>query len=399
MKILWFAGNPALFASASYNGGGWIGALQHELIRRNDKNVELSIAFPWAENIKIEKDGVIYYGIKKLKRAFFHYNKKERQQLQRMKEIINDYQPDVIQVFGTEAIYGLVSSITNIPVVIHIQGILCAIFQSWLPQNLSWTDYLISCPRMFLGYKGQEKLIKRELKMFQNCRYFMGRTIWDKNIINFISPKAQYFYCGEMLRSAIYNSSDTWHWHNKDKKTIISVISNAVYKGADVILRTARILFEHSDIDFEWLVYGINDLKFQEKHTKIKAVDVNVFPKGIVTAEVICRAICEADIFVHPSYIENSPNTICEAQVLGIPIIATHVGGCESIVEHNKTGIIVPANDTYMLAAQINNLSKDKSKCLYLSAIERQDALNRHNPQSIINDLLSVYKTISNEKI
>lgn len=397
INVLWFAGNPALYASSQYNGGGWIGALQRELVSTRGEEIRLHIAFPWTENIKNTKDNVVYYGIKKIEHAFYQYKKKENKQLELMKNVIADCHPDIIHVFGTEAIYGLVSTITEIPVVIHLQGILTAIFESWMPQNLSWSQYILRRPGMFLGYWGQFKLIRRERTMFEHCTFFMGRTIWDKRLLNLLSPSSSYHYCSEMLRPEIYHSEHIWAPQHHHKARIMSVISGAVYKGADVILRTANVLKIYFSFDFEWYVYGVNDLSLPERITGIKASDVNVVAAGIVNANELVSSICNSDIFVHPSYIENSPNSVCEAQVLGIPLIATHVGGCESIVEHEKTGIIVPPNDIYMMASQIKRLLSDIQFCKELSTSERRVALERHNPQTIVSDLISIYKSIINE--
>lgn len=399
MRVLWFAGNPALYSASSslYNGGGWIGALQREILSSPNEKIELAIAFPWNQDIKEEKNQITYYGIKKIEKAFIFYKKKEQKQIELIQGIVQDFQPDVIHVFGSESVYGLVASLTTIPTVIHIQGILSAYFETWLPHNLSWAKLFFRTPRMILGYEGQKKFIKREKYIFKTCKYFMGRTVWDKGLTSILSPDAKYFYCSEMLRPEIYYSPKTWQpTHNKQIK-LISIISGPVYKGSDVILRTAKHLKEFSNLDFSWNVYGVKDVHFAERLTGINANDVNVFPSGIINAQQLVDHICESDIFIHPSYIENSPNTVCEAQVLGIPIIVTHVGGTETLVENNRTGILVPANDTFMMASQILRLSNDSELCMRLGQRGREVALSRHNPQTIITDLMKTYKTIINE--
>lgn len=394
MKVLWFAGNPALYGNSNYNGGGWIGALQREILAHKHDSVELFISIPWTHDFEETQNGVTYYGIKKIKHAFYKYKTKEAQQLKRMQDIISSSRPDIIHVFGTEAIYGLVATVTTIPVVIHIQGIISAIFHSWLPQNLSWTKYIIMKPGMYWGYRGQYMLMKRELQMFKSCKHFMGRTIWDKRLLSFLSPQAHYYYCNEMLRPQIYSSTKIWHPHDREKKIIVSVISDAVYKGADIILRTANLLCTYIPNEIEWRIYGMKDLKFSEKLTKIKAAEVGVKAMGIISADDLPDALCDADLFIHPSYIDNSPNSLCEAQVLGLPIIATHVGGIESLVEHEQTGVIVPANDVFMLSAQIHRLINNPNLCKEISTKGRHIALKRHNPETIINDLINIYNSI-----
>lgn len=398
MRVLWFAGNAALYAQrAAYNGGGWIGALQHELCSQQQFDIILGISIPWDTEFKEEKDGVSYYGVRKIKHILWKYKQKESDVLKRMKAIIDDFRPDIIQVYGTEEVYSLVTTVTDIPVVIHIQGILGPIFNAWLPQNLSWTDYLIRVPRMIPGYIGQKINVEREKRALSSCHYLMGRTDWDRRISQLLAPVAKYYYCSEMLRPQIYSSHKVWQPEMRDKLVLISIISNAIYKGADVILRTAKLLKHSSEIEFEWRVFGTANLHFAEKLTKINAAEVNVIPRGIISADTLVEEVCRASLFIHPSYIENSANTVCEAQVLGIPVIATNVGGISSLVENGITGILVPANDAYQLASQIMQLDSEKELCIQLGKQGREVALKRHRPETIVSDLMRTYKTIINE--
>ena len=48
----------------------------------------------------------------------------------------------------------------------------------------------------------------------------------------------------------------------------------------------------------------------------------------------------------HSSYIENSPNSVGEAQMVGVPVVASRVGGTDSMVEHGKTGFMYPHTST-----------------------------------------------------
>jgi len=78
-----------------------------------------------------------------------------------------------------------------------------------------------------------------------------------------------------------------------------------------------------------------------------------------------------SDIFVNPSYSEGLPTSVMEAASVGLPIIATDVGGTNEIIEDNKSGLLYKAGDvaqlTRMLKYLINNLDRaryfgDKAK-------------------------------------
>ena len=225
----------------------------------------------------------------------------------------------------------------------------------------------------------------------------MGRTNMDFRMSRFLSPNSNYFYCSEMLRPQIYSTNLIWEkQENRKKKKIISIISSAIYKGGDIILRTAQILKEYSNLDFEWNVYGVHSMKDWERLTNIKSSSVNVNIKGVLNATSLIEAIIDSDVFVHPSYIENSPNTICEAQLIGIPVIANDTGGIPSLIIHNENGILVPTNDIFATAENIQVLITNSELAQKIGNNARETALQRHNPEQIINNVLTIYRKISN---
>jgi glycosyltransferase involved in cell wall biosynthesis len=59
------------------------------------------------------------------------------------------------------------------------------------------------------------------------------------------------------------------------------------------------------------------------------------------------------DVFALPSYREGFPQSVMEASAMGVPVVTTNVRGCREAVEDGKTGIIVPARDSSILAEAI----------------------------------------------
>ena len=396
MKVLWLAGNPSLYAHAKDQHGGWIGALQRELLR--EKDISLAVAFPAETNLKDERDGVKYYGVSDIIHPIIGYKSKLQRHIKHLSEVINDFRPDIIHVFGSEIAFGLVSACTDIPVAIHLQGILSAIYEAWLPQNLSWRDFIIRNPRTYFGYNALQKSVPREKEILRHCKYLMGRTDWDRSLAGLLAPDATYFHCDEMLRPEIYAASE-WAYHNAQPIVITSIISNAVYKGSDVILRVASILKRETDLNFLWKVYGVQDFRLAERLTGIRAETVNVVAMGSADVSKLVEELQTAAMFVHPSYIENSSNAICEAQCIGVPVIATHVGGTTTLVDDEKTGIVVPANDPYLTAAQIVRLVNNPELCTTIGQQARLVARERHNPQKIVADIIRIYNSILHASI
>ena len=408
MRILWFSVTPSLFnpRSNGHNGGGWIASLE-QIVRKN-KNIELGVAFNFPDNsFKYENDGVSYYPIPAEKQSFvgklFGKNDDEAR-IAKYLQIIEDFKPDLIQIFGSENEFGAICRHTEIPVIIHMQGCIPPYHNALFPVGMKKSDFLfkkgLSFGYRIIGLRSDKSFRKRagmEIETIQSCKYFMGRTEWDKSLIDLFSPNATYFHCEEALRDSFINSNKCWKYSNGKKKTIISVISRPWYKGCDLILKTASLLKRFTDIDFEWRVYGVAEMKFYESVYGIKAKDVNVRPMGTASKEELVDALCSSSCYVHTSYIDNSPNSICEAQILGVPVLATNVGGISSIVSNGVDGILFPANAPYTAAALIKKVIADEALSKTLSSNAIKKATDRHNPEKIGNRLVDIYETIINE--
>lgn len=409
MRVLWFSVTPSLFNpyTNEHNGGGWIASL--EKIVRTEENIQLGVAFKFPDgHFRYDKDGVVYYPIQYNKRSWIKKwlnNSNEEEKAKYYFKIIEDFKPDLIQIFGSENDFGVICQYTQIPVVIHMQGCIPPYHNALFPVGMNSSDFVfhkgLSLQRRIIGIRSEPAFHKRaeqEIKTIQSCHYFMGRTEWDKNLINLFNPNAIYFHCEEALRDSFMNNGKQWNLQESDKVRIISVISNPWYKGVDLILKTAQLLKRFTDLDFEWQVYGVRDIRFYEHKYKIKAADTNVKIIGTASEERLVNALCSATCYVHPSYIDNSPNSLCEAQVLGVPVLATYVGGISSLVKNEETGILFPANAPYTLAALIKRIIIDKKMALQLSYKARKRAIDRHNPNAIRERLLEIYEQILDQK-
>ena len=154
MKVLWFVQSnfdPSK-EKGGYNGVGWISSLRNEIIKK--KEIDLALAFFSNESKQGMANGVKFYSmptpiLSSLKKLCFRLKKqyiKEEEALwpnyrAEMLKVLDDFNPDVIQIFGSENKYGLVASVTKIPIVLHIQGIINPDMNAYLPPFVSLRDY------------------------------------------------------------------------------------------------------------------------------------------------------------------------------------------------------------------------------------------------------------------
>lgn len=416
MKVLIISPSKGLYDSQSsgYNGVGWVAALQQYLEKERD--IELALAFVTPTLLQKEKRGnTMYYpvhipdrgGFKKLYYYWQGYKKDvfDKSIVNPLKEVINDFAPDVIHIFGTESNLAYIIDETDIPCVIHLQGLLCAVSNISYPAGVSENDFMsITDIREFwlrngLVFNNRRMKVsaEREKEHLKRCRYIIGRTQWDKEIAELYNPSVQYFHVDEVLRTPFYNA-EKWKY-NGGKLRIVSTLSPTIYKGFDIVLKAAQAMQE-SGVDFEWNIIGINGnhkiIGMIEKSCGLCSAKLNINYLGIKRPEEMIEILHNATMYVHPSYIDNSPNSLGEAQYLGMPTIATNVGGIPTLMDYNDKYMASPVVP-HSLAARILALYKEVKEGNYVNTLSKI-AQERHNPGKIIESLKSTYKTITATK-
>ncbi len=413
MRILWFSPTSACYSckenASKYNGGGWLESLQHEILKQNDMSLGISFCMNGQPH-KSTQHGITYYPIshhtKNTKEKILdilNYKDVKRDEIiwpyyiDKFKEIITDFKPDIIEVFGSELYIGLATIAAkemNIPCCLHVQGILSLYIYSFMPPGVSKLNYYFCGGLKNIFSKFQyitywRRSCHREKHILKNVPHVLGRTEWDKQAMDILAPQAAYHYCGEILRETYYQEKER---HIPEKLTIVTTISNSSYKGFDLILKIANILKNIIKLDFTWKVFGNIDTHLAENITGINHKDVNVHLCGVANAEQIRETLLNCTLYCHPSYIENSSNSIGEAQILGVPVVATNVGGTSSMIQHGITGLLFPATEPYSALYYILQIYHSKNNDLANNA--KKLALKRHNRKDIVTNLLQIYKDI-----
>lgn len=408
MKILWFEITPpSHYKGATGVLAGWQDSLEAIVSSRDD--IELYVAFE--STLGFERrvvNGVNYiplmtsYSWLDRKRAGFNQNVAAKHIVAKALDVINEVRPDIIHVFGNEWPFGLVAEQTDIPVVIHIQGSIVPYDNAQYPpkyNNYTLFSYSGLNParwwklvRIYCHNKSRLAMEKRIWKVVSN---YMGRTSWDLALSNTLHKGSHYYHVEEAIRPVFLEGKYSWNGYKGGKLKLIST-GISFWKGADVMLKTAYVLKENG-VDFEWKIAGKIDPYYKyviEKKEGLSFSENNINILGFTQPEELVDLLCNSSIYVHTAYIENSPNSICEAQLLGLPVISTFVGGIPSLVENNVEGKLVPANDPWQLANEIIMLSNDKDRMMEYSINSIRRAIKRHSPENILSQLMSCYNDI-----
>jgi len=414
MKVLWFTNTPANAVEYLMDGpvgGGWLKALDKSL----QKRIELHVAFYYPKtNVPFKYLESKYYPIKPgnwiirvLKGILFPFVI-DRQDIQHYLKIIDLVKPDIVHIHGTENPFGCIIPFIDQPVVVSIQGCMTVYHHKFLDgftkhELRIWSFKHFKSIRDIVRYKSfirtfQEfrKMKKRERKTLGYTKYIIGRTDWDKRITSVLAPERIYFHGDEMLRETFYNL--VWKVQKRKKLLVHTTNANNAHKGFETLCEALYELNSMSDLNIEWQVAGINVdddiVKAARKKLKHRFPENGITYLGSINEDKLADMLCNADMYVSPSHIENSPNSLCEAMLIGIPCIATFAGGTSSLLTDKVDGILIQDGDPWSLAGAILELYRNPELAVNYGLKARNRALKRHDPERIVAELLNSYQHI-----
>ncbi len=419
MKVLWVSNQ--IFPDFAKEIGqpiptscGWMYGLAKDLV---SANISLTVVTtrPNIDSANTHIDGIEYFLLKGSKPAVVYDNTLESQ----WEDIIGKTKPNVVHIHGTEYAHGLplIKKLPELNYVVSIQGLIsvCSryflggISKKMIKKNITFRDFIRQNSLLQAQKEFENRGEKVEKRYFKNVKHVIGRTKWDLNHSTLLNPQCTYHFCNESLRDSFY-SSKKWDIENKTDHLIF--LSQAIYplKGLHKMLEAAALLIQ----DFPNLkirVAGANITKsdsFKDKLsisgygkyilsliTKFK-LEKHIQFTGILDEKQMIQEYLNCHAFVCPSSIENSPNSLGEAQLLGTPCISSYVGGVSDMVEDGETGLLYRFEEIEMLAEGLKSIFKNDEFALKLSKNSIIVASERHHREKNLNRTMEIYSQITN---
>lgn len=183
-------------------------------------------------------------------------------------------------------------------------------------------------------------------------------------------------------------------WSGKNQ--LIGVIANLrPEKGHKILLQAAPSILERYR-DAHFIFAGPGRLE-GELRAYVAANNLGSSVSFLGDYTAIPELLGVLDVVVLPSISESLPNVILEAMSAGCPVVCSAVGGCIELIEHNRTGLLVPAGDSPALAEQILLLLDRPELRTQLGKAARKHAEREFNFPQAVKNLERVYDELLND--
>lgn len=415
MKVLWITNIlfPEAVSLLTGSGelrasGGWMLGASESLLQHGGVELYVAAVSPKVSELTRLQGAKIVYYLLPLGKGNQRINKEYEPYWQQVQA---EVQPDVVHIHGTEYSqgYAYMTACGADSVVISIQGMTSAYYYYYyygmtkcdIFRNLTFRDLLKGT--VIKGQRDFKRRSEYEIAAIKLSHHIIGRTSWDKARVWALNPDAQYHFCNETLRPEFYDGSK-WIYDKCTKHSIF--VSQAGYpiKGLHQLLRATPLILRHfPDTTIRIAGDDITRLKsvkdiihysgyghfIKNLIKKYKLSDKVTFT-GNLNGSEMKREYLNANVFVCPSSIENSPNSLGEAQILGTPCVASYVGGVMDMMTGNEDNLY-RFEEVEMLAEKVCKVFADGDKQVDMSSA----ALARHNRQNNAEQLFSIYEKVA----
>lgn len=427
MRVLWVCNimlpEIAVQLGAPYSvREGWLSGVLSRFLKEENPGISLGICFP-AGGEYASMNRKLYLGEGRREVSCYGFgedlNRPEQDDPSlgpRFGQILSDFLPDLVHIFGTEFPHAYAcAKVWNRPgkTMVGIQGICGEIAREYmadLPGRVQESRTLRDVLRKDSLKQQQEKFVlrgQREEKLLRLAGHIAGRTEFDREYARRVNERAVYHELNETMRDCFYEGR--WDPDACRKHRILLSQGDYPLKGFHYLLQAMQeILQDVPDAVIAVAgnsVLGVGGLKSRLKIPAYGKYLRSLIRKGklqgrveilgSLRAEEMKRAMLESHLFVCPSAVENSPNSVAEAQLLGVPVAASRAGGIPSVVEDRKGGLLFEKGDPRDLARAVREIFASDGLARALSESERGFAAREYDPERNYRMLMEAYREIA----
>ena len=420
MKVLWICNVPIpeakeVMGDETQVRVSWLVGISEAL----RKKVDLYIAYTSHERTEIaagKGNQVTFIAIPRSKKAVNQFDEQLENELVKVYDMIK---PDAIHVFGTEfphtlsVINASKKAGRNNSTIVSIQGLVSiyaghytANVPEWVTHFYTVRDILRHC-NILGAAKEFEARGRYEIEALKGAEHVIGRTDWDEACAKMFHPEIKYHFNNEILRDSFYQNE--WKYENCDRHRIFMSQGGVPYKGFHYMIEALAVLkrqypdvslyiTERDFVNPKGLKEKIrlNSYQYYLRKLIIKyGLEKNIHFLGTLDEKQMCEQYLRANVFVLPSAIENSPNSLGEAMLLGTPTVVADVGGVKNMIEHEKEGFVYQHDAPYMIAHYAGKFFDMEGAAKEITDHAREHAAKIFDIGKNIDDLIAIYADIS----
>ncbi len=421
MKLLWLVNITLPHVAAALHitppaTGGWLSGQLAQLDKNKLDITVLSFSYELTQTAEITLDGVHYIVEPSCDAAA---------EQARCAHILAQHTPDLIHIHGTELSHSLsmLSVVGDCPTVISMQGLVYVCAQHYFA-NLPPRYHKASLAKRILRLvtkqpaeliaEGQQwfaTLGEREKQVLRQGTHFIGRTGWDEHHLKAINPTANYYKCNEILRNEFYHAS-MWDYANCNPHSIFISQGNYPLKGLHILLDAIPLL-QRKYPDVQIYLTGTSPLNKQKSGLRgVCAQSLQEYPAylarqikklnlqdrvhylGMLDGVQMRAQYLAANVYVLASSMENSPNSLAEAMMLGTPCVASDVGGVADLLQDKTEGLLYPFGAVQALAQCIDTIFSAKESAAQYGQCASAHAHKTHDPHAATIDLMEIYNNV-----
>lgn len=180
----------------------------------------------------------------------------------------------------------------------------------------------------------------------------------------------------------------------EDTAPVVGIVARLSAAKDHENLFRAMVKLRESHADIRCLVVGDGERK-SEIEAAVTRLDLGDCVCLAGARSDVARVLSAMDVFVLSSYTEGLAVTLVEAMAVGLPVVATNVGGNPEVVVDGDTGYIVPARDSVALADGIDHILTNPARALEMGRTGEQRAREKFSAKSMCAQYEALYEELT----